>query len=296
MNTINSKHVFTAAFVCGLMLWSVGCQQPGLSKDLNPLSKFIQDDNSNAKPDRMVATWSEAVLHKAGKGTRGFGGRIYFYNRHSTKPQPVEGQFVVYAFEEDNPNVSQDTYTKRFVFPPEQFAKHMSESEIGISYSVWLPWDEVGGEQAEVSLIARFEPLKGGGLVVSDQARQRLPGKRKSPVMVAQEPNEKTSVSMVEQAGYRTSVEVRDIDSQTQPKPRMKAMTIPLPKKFQRPAQGNVPAIPTSNPASVQQGEATRSLPQNHFEPSPVRTSVEYLTPGESVQKSIRQYSFGSTR
>jgi hypothetical protein len=46
---------------------------------------------------------------------------------------------------------------------------------LGHSYSVWIPWDEVGGPQKEISLIARFTPEK-GSVVVSEQTKQILPG------------------------------------------------------------------------------------------------------------------------
>ena len=59
----------------------------------------------------------------------------------------------------------------------------MSKSELGASYSFWLPWDEAGGPRAEVGLICRFEP-KGGAVVTSEQAKQKLSGIE--PVQVAE--------------------------------------------------------------------------------------------------------------
>jgi len=64
-------------------------------------------------------------------------------------------------------------------------ARHMSESELGPTYSFWLPWDEVGGRQTEISLIARFEP-KGGAVVVGEQTKHLLPGPLVPGTMLAQ--------------------------------------------------------------------------------------------------------------
>lgn len=137
-------------------------------------------------PEKVVAFWSEAVHHQTGQPSqRGFGGRLYFYNRSDDEPLRVEGQLVVYAFDEANRDPTDNRPTRRFVFPPGQFAKHCSDSDVGPSYSVWLPWDDVGGEAKEIGLIARFEPVRGGSVVVSEQSQHRLPGRMPASPAVA---------------------------------------------------------------------------------------------------------------
>ncbi|TWT67015.1 hypothetical protein Pla123a_44440 [Posidoniimonas polymericola] len=137
-----------------------------------------RDDEPRAgAPRSMVATWTDAVRQQPGEQSeRGFGGRIFFYEHDESSPIKVDGQLVVYAFDETGRLPTDNRPTKRYVFPAEQFSKHESSSELGVSYSFWLPWDHSGGAQTEVSLIARFEPTSGGTLVVSEQTRQRLPG------------------------------------------------------------------------------------------------------------------------
>ena len=73
---------------------------------------------------------------------------------------------------------------RKYVFTKDQLPSHYSKSKLGHSYSVWLPWDETGGPQKEVSLIARFTPEK-GGVVVGEQTKQILPGK---PQVIAKNP------------------------------------------------------------------------------------------------------------
>lgn len=129
-------------------------------------------------PSRLVSTWQDAVLTRVGQESqRGFGGRILFFNQTSEDPIRVDGQLVVYAYDENDRPAHETHPTRRYVFPPEQFARHESECKLGPSYSVWLPWDETGGEQKNISLIARFEPA-GGSRVVGDQTRHLLPGTR----------------------------------------------------------------------------------------------------------------------
>lgn len=128
-------------------------------------------------PERVVATWVDTVRQQAGaKPERGFGGRVYFYDR-GADPILVNGRLVVYAFDETGRAATDHKPTRRYVFPADRLARHMSETEIGTSYSVWLPWGGTEGPTTNVSLIARFEPTDGGGLIVSDQTRQRLPGR-----------------------------------------------------------------------------------------------------------------------
>jgi hypothetical protein len=132
-------------------------------------------------PARLVATWTETVLNKAGqKPTRGFGGRIAFFKRDSEDPVRVDGQLVVYAFDETSRPSHETHPTRKFIFPADEVVRHESESKLGPAYSFWLPWDEVGGPQRNIKLIARFEP-KGGPIVIGEQTEHFLPGSSLDP-------------------------------------------------------------------------------------------------------------------
>jgi hypothetical protein len=127
-------------------------------------------------PTRLVATWTETVLNTSGeKPKRGFGGRIAFFTRDTSNPVRVDGQLVVYAFDETSRPSHETHPTRKFIFPAEEFVRHESESALGPAYSFWLPWDEVGGPQRNISLIARFEP-RTGPIVIGEQTRHFLPG------------------------------------------------------------------------------------------------------------------------
>jgi hypothetical protein len=126
-------------------------------------------------PQRMVDMWTDALLHQPGMpAVRGFGGRILFY-AEDENPVAVEGTFTVFAFDETDGEPSYSTPTKEFVFLPKHLSEHYSKSELGHSYSFWLPWDEVGGLQRKVCLIARFEPSQGPP-IISKPSHQTLPG------------------------------------------------------------------------------------------------------------------------
>jgi hypothetical protein len=132
-------------------------------------------------PERMVATWTDTTLSTAGQSTkRGFGGKLMFFKRGSEDPVRVEGNLVVYAFDETDRPDHETHPSRRYIFPVEEFILHESDSTLGPAYSFWLPWDEIGGQQRHISLIAKFEP-KEGPVVIGEQTRHLLPGLTNDP-------------------------------------------------------------------------------------------------------------------
>jgi len=143
-------------------------------------------------PARMASTWTPDTLMQTGRTpTRGFGGRLFFYDE-KTKAVAVDGELTVHAFAE-NADGSQGE-VKRYHFTPEQFTTHFSQTDIGASYSVWIPWDAVGGDQTKVSLVPSFRAAN-GRLVQGEQALVGLPGKRPNGENVAVRP---TAASILE--------------------------------------------------------------------------------------------------
>ncbi len=137
-------------------------------------------------PDSIVAVWTYAVAHTPGQPPiRGFGGRIMLYQDGREKPIKVDGTLVVYAFEETANSEQKITADRRYVFSPEELQRCYSQSRLGHSYSIWLPWDEAGGPQRTVSLIVCFTARQ-GPTVVSQQSKVSLPGPR-SPIQKAEE-------------------------------------------------------------------------------------------------------------
>jgi hypothetical protein len=140
------------------------------------LSKVALPGMEKTKPVKMIEVWTDTVLHQTGQATiRGFGGRIMFYGKDEKKSIKVEGRLTVYVFDA----VEQETGTaipeRKFIFPVDQLRKHYSQSKLGHSYSFWLPWDEVGGQQRDLVLLSRFEST-GVEMIMGDAVRQRLPG------------------------------------------------------------------------------------------------------------------------
>ena len=124
---------------------SAGCTSWNVSKSLP--WPFQQEDKPGT-PTKIVAVWTETVLRREGEAPlRGFGGRLMFYEGKKDKPVKIDGAVVVYAFVEDGRDEANAKPDRKYVFTPDQIPGHYSKSEIGHSYSFWLPWDEVGGPQ-----------------------------------------------------------------------------------------------------------------------------------------------------
>ncbi|MCA9259541.1 MAG: hypothetical protein KDA61_10100 [Planctomycetales bacterium] len=127
--------------------------------------------------------WSDAIMNQPGlPGVRGVGGRLMFYGESDDKPLSVNGTLSVYAYDDAVENDQTPTPARKFVFLPEQFKERASQTNLGQSYNVWLPWDEVGNPARQLTLVARFEPLE-GAVVLSEPSRQLLPGTSTTPVV-----------------------------------------------------------------------------------------------------------------
>ena len=124
----------------------------------------------------MASIWTPAVFNQPGQPpTRGLGGRIYFYDA-GNRPIAVEGQLVVYAYNDTTPGAATAKRpTAKYAFTPEQFTEHYSPTDLGAAYSVWIPWDHVGQPEAEIGLVPVFTAAS-GQLVMGQSSKNLLPG------------------------------------------------------------------------------------------------------------------------
>jgi hypothetical protein len=130
---------------------AAGCHVPK-ALSLQNTWPFGDDEPKPEIPIRVAGMWTDTVLHKAGeKPQRGFGGRLMFYGKdHQEKTVLVDGELVVYAFDETGREPTDNKPTRRYVFPADQLPLHQSKGPLGPSYSFFLPWDEAGGSSRKV--------------------------------------------------------------------------------------------------------------------------------------------------
>jgi hypothetical protein len=187
----------------------------------------FSSEDAPGTPTRVVSSWNDTILYQPNQvPLRGFGGRLLFYAGDKPEPVKVDGTLTVYVFDETNRDPNNVRPDRKYVFTKEQLPSHYSKSKLGHSYSVWIPWDEAGGPQKELSMIARFTPDK-GSVVVGEQTKQILPGTTQIvaknsgsgvqpstalPAMLAQNPN--TQNGSVQSASY--VMPLPPVDSQMQ--------------------------------------------------------------------------------
>ncbi len=160
----------------------------------NPFNFFKKNNDPDEikEPRRIVSLWSDTVLHQSGRqSTRGIAGRIYFYDvKHQAIK--VEGELVVYAFDDNNGLPENRPADHKYIFTREQLPTHFSMSDFGASYSIWLPWDAVGGQQTKLSLVAVFRGKK-NNLIVGQMAQHVLPGTTQGVVVDRMPPPQATT-------------------------------------------------------------------------------------------------------
>lgn len=163
------KRQISSAVLALVAFGPVGCSTFATKEDKREVSfmerlPLVGKKKSDEQPEpypnpvKMAATWTPDTLIQTGRTpTRGFGGRVFFYDEKS-RPVPVDGTLVVHGF--DDSITTPEQRGKRFEFTPEQFTRHFSQTDLGASYSVWIPWDAMGGEPRRISLVASFKTVE----------------------------------------------------------------------------------------------------------------------------------------
>jgi hypothetical protein len=280
----NADRLAPAAIAAAFVIVAGGCQFAP-TKKVWPMTWFAKDEEP-AVPDRMMIVWTDTILHQPQKpGVRGFGGRVFFYSGNETTPVKVDGSLTIYAYDNDNLDSDSTRPERKFVFTGEQFEKHMSYTDLGPSYSIWLPWDEVGGEGRQLSLVSRFDGTS-GGVVISKPAIKLLPGLakkdrradtslaksdsggvRRAGAEIGDSGTAGASGPSVARVGYD---EDGDHTSQAatrlqRPKPpRVSSMMIDLPPNFQR----HLIDDPTRKSTSINQSTPQASEPKSKTDSS----------------------------
>jgi len=131
---------------------------------------------NNSTPNRMVIIWKDAVVRSGdGQTKKGFGGRVYFYDK-GEDPIQVDGQMIVYGYD-DTTKHSSTTPERKYVFAQDSFQNHYDPSELGPSYSLWIPWDEVQATEKTICLMPFFETA-GGIQLSAGMSEILLPGRK----------------------------------------------------------------------------------------------------------------------
>jgi len=305
----NCKSAIAPCLLASTLALLTGCAQIDVSDSI----PWVGGEDKPGVPVKVVAVWTDTVLrHSDRPAERGFGGRLMFYGEEDNESIKIDGSLVVYAFDEDGRRPEDAKPDRKFVFTAEQLEKHYSESRLGHSYSVWIPWDNLGGVQKEISLIVRFTPSEGGGVVIGEQAKQILPGSKPGAGLVETESatpagqlSPQADQSAVQRASYQEEIyEPASAEPATDSpkKARMTTHTISvsprfgaheLPSAAMRPRPAARPSFFGQAPADQPSpGNAQTQAPPTQQRPVPPQEarffSVRPRMPGQSLSRVIR--------
>ncbi|MEZ6073781.1 MAG: hypothetical protein R3C10_26760 [Pirellulales bacterium] len=173
------KHhtTFIRTLICWLALLVLGgCAGTDKGGKLADEFAWLTGEPTPQDPGSIVVIWTDTVLNTVGQvPVRGFGGRVMFFDHPGGEQVAVSGNLTIYAYDESDEGAVTNIPDRKFVFTPEQLKKLYGKTDLGHSYSVWIPWDEVGGERKKISLLARFESDT-GAISISEMSRHLLPG------------------------------------------------------------------------------------------------------------------------
>lgn len=172
-------HTTKRGLIIALLILTIGGGCNTITRRAPRMPWQDKDEEDYGEPAKLVAIWQDqVVVPPGGRATRGFGGRVYFYDA-AQKPVRVRGTFTVYAYNDDaEGNRLTNKPDRKYVFDECDLQDHYSMSKIGHSYSFWIPWDAVGGDQCCITL-APFFQAEQGALVTGDQGRMILMGQVK---------------------------------------------------------------------------------------------------------------------
>jgi hypothetical protein len=246
------------------------------------------------RPEKILAIWSESTIYGANqRATRGLGGRIYLFNRNH-QPVKADGELIVYGFDDSKQDGESVEADRKYVITAQEFGNHFSASEFGPSYSVWIPWDQVGGQAESISVVPVFR-ASDGQAIVGEHSRNLLSGSDDSPAELAHKHrpprDQRTNVQPVT---YEDQFNPTGPEDDTVDQVNLKSSTIRLPASMrQRVLQpGNVAMRrPTSTPFPARRPfpdaldlDRDRHLPAAAITDDP--TANPY--PAQSTQQSIR--------
>ncbi|GHT40059.1 hypothetical protein FACS189427_13900 [Planctomycetales bacterium] len=127
----------------------------------------------------MVDVWQPyAQTTPEGQVVRGLAGRIHFYP-DSKKKQPVkvDGEMTVFVFDGKETNPSRSKPMRVYKFPGTTLESHYSyKKPLGHGYDFFLPFDEIGGEEKKLCIMARFDDALESSLLVAKPVHTILSG------------------------------------------------------------------------------------------------------------------------
>jgi|GEM_PF-6535187 len=159
-----------------------GCSTPPPKKHVTWKLPFWKDKPQEA--GSMTTVWENVYFPAEGK--RGLRGHVLFFS-DKKKNIKIDGMLSVYVFDDSTKELEGVKPNRIFRFRPEVMKLHEIKTDVGYTYVFWLPFDKIDGEEMNLTLLTRFDGVKGD-----------RPEPAVSPIMLVGTPRQKDVAEVAE--------------------------------------------------------------------------------------------------
>jgi hypothetical protein len=164
------------------LFFVIGCHTPLAVKQMQAKNPWAK--NVAKTPVEIFDIWSTSAQTTAdGRTLRGMAGRIYFYDSQAKgQTVKVDGDLTVFVFDGSETDPAHAKPLKVFRFTADTLQQHYSHQKpLGHGYNVFLPMDEIGGEERPLCIMVRFDDRLNEMLVMAQPSNTILAGRKPQP-------------------------------------------------------------------------------------------------------------------
>ena len=149
--------------------------------DMNLMDFGRSSDEEALQVAEIVCLWEAAEgIGLDGLPTRGFAGQVLFFPRGQPEPVSIDGDVMIYVFDDQGSEDEQARPLHQFEFPAAAWNSFLYKTNLGPAYQLFVPYTRKGGNLASCALRVRMT-AKDRLPVYSKIAKVTLPGRSVNP-------------------------------------------------------------------------------------------------------------------
>ena len=174
MNRIRQNYQRYSVLLIALLACT-GCTTTSLLSKFTHKHKFAKATAENPAV-RCLCLWEAAEgTGVDNKPSRGVSGQIFFFTRGNVSSVEVDGDVRIYLFDDHGAPEDQSQPLHQFDFKGGTWKAHLTSTQFGPAYQLFVPYSRKGYHQAELALRVQHTPPNGSPLY-SDLSRVSLLG------------------------------------------------------------------------------------------------------------------------
>jgi hypothetical protein len=169
VNGVNRRHTFAVlTIIAAITASATGCSSllhTSAAIIKSPVA-FVSAIRAEKRIVKILCLWEPAEGQGLdGKPSRGFAGQILLFPHGSPSPISVHGKIHIYEYVHFDPDDEDPQPIHKFTFDDGGWNAHRTESTLGESYNVFLPY--VPKDKGRASCALRVEYISPDGRVIS---------------------------------------------------------------------------------------------------------------------------------